>query len=122
MAVSPRLRSGVATGLLRGRHRNGQDGLRFGCFEEDGETMGPKSDPPIVGIGASAGGIKALQNFFEALPSKPNATFVVVIHLDPEFRSQLAGILGARTAMPVAKVEGSERLENNHVYVIAPDR
>jgi two-component system, chemotaxis family, CheB/CheR fusion protein len=79
------------------------------------------SDPPIVGIGASAGGVRALQNFFEALPDEPNAAFVVVVHLDPEFRSQLSSILATRTAMTVSQVEQSARLENNHVYVIAPN-
>lgn len=83
--------------------------------------MRPDSDPPIVGIGASAGGVKALQTFFEALPDEPNAAFVVVVHLDPEFRSQLASILSSRTSMPVVQVEGTEKLENNHVYVIAPN-
>ena len=78
--------------------------------------------PPIVGIGASAGGIKALQAFFEALPDEPNAAFVVVVHLDPGFRSQLADILAARTAMPVTQVDQTAKLENNCVYVIAPNR
>ena len=78
--------------------------------------------PPIVGIGASAGGVKALQSFFEALPDAPNAAFVVVVHLDPEFRSQLADILAARTAMPVTQVDQTVKLENNRVYVIAPNR
>jgi two-component system CheB/CheR fusion protein len=83
--------------------------------------MKPDLDPPIVGVGASAGGVKALQSFFEALPDEPNAAFVVIVHLDPEFRSQLASILGARTAMRVAQVNDTAKLENNHVYVIAPD-
>ncbi len=83
--------------------------------------MASDSDPPIVGIGASAGGVKALQSFFEALPDEPNAAFVVVVHLDPEARSQLAGILAARTSMPVAQVNETAKLINNHVYVIAPN-
>jgi two-component system, chemotaxis family, CheB/CheR fusion protein len=83
--------------------------------------MRPDTDPPIVGIGASAGGVKALQSFFEALPDEPNAAFVVVVHLDPEFRSQLSSILSTRTAMTVSQVEQSAQLENNHVYVIAPN-
>jgi two-component system CheB/CheR fusion protein len=79
------------------------------------------SDLPIVGVGASAGAVQALQSFFEALPDEPNAAFVVVVHLDPEFRSQLASILGSRTSMAVTQVEETVRLQNNHVYVIAPD-
>ncbi|HEY3779420.1 MAG TPA: chemotaxis protein CheB [Rhizomicrobium sp.] len=84
--------------------------------------MADASDPPIVGIGASAGGVKALQGFFEALPDRPDAAFVVIVHLDPEFRSQLADILATRTAMPVVQVGDTATLENNHVYVIAPNR
>jgi two-component system, chemotaxis family, CheB/CheR fusion protein len=83
--------------------------------------MGPDSDPPIVGIGASAGEVKALQSFFEALPDDPSAAFVVVVHLDPELRSQLPNILASRTSMPVIQVEQTERLQSNHVYVIAPN-
>jgi two-component system CheB/CheR fusion protein len=78
--------------------------------------------PPIVGIGASAGGVRALQNFFEALPDEPNAAFVVVVHLDPEVRSQMADILASRTAMPVTRVDQTAKLENNCVYVIPPNR
>jgi two-component system CheB/CheR fusion protein len=83
--------------------------------------MKPDLDPPIVGVGASAGGVAALQSFFEALPDEPNAAFVVVVHLDPQFASQLASILATRTSMPVAQVKQTAKLENNHVYVIAPN-
>lgn len=82
----------------------------------------PDSDaePLIVGIGASAGGAQALRQFFEALPAEPNAAFVVVVHLEPEYRGQLADILADRTTMPVEQVAGTTRLKNNHVYVIPP--
>ena len=81
-----------------------------------------RSGPPVVGIGASAGGIQALQNLFGALPGKTGAAFVVIIHLDPEHRSNLAQILGACTAMPVTQVEEAEQLKPDHVYVIPPNR
>src|ERR1051326_3992919 len=84
--------------------------------------MEAEQDPPIVGIGASAGGVKALQDFFEALPDSPNAAFVVIIHLDPDARSELASILAGKTRMPVTQVEDSDKLCANHVYVIAPNR
>src|SRR3954447_17031464 len=83
--------------------------------------MDTEADPLVVGIGASAGGINALQAFFQALPDAPNAAFVVVVHLDPEYRSELASILSTRTSMPVTQVEGTVQLQNNHVYVIAPN-
>ena len=47
---------------------------------------------------------------------------MVILHLDPEARSELANILRTRTAMPVSQIEDSERLRGNRVYVIAPNR
>jgi len=78
--------------------------------------------PAIVGIGASAGGIRALQTFFEALPERLGVAFVVVVHLDPEHQSDLASILGGRTKMPVTQVEATADLEADHVYVVPPNR
>jgi two-component system, chemotaxis family, CheB/CheR fusion protein len=84
------------------------------------EVTPPK--PAIVGIGASAGGVHALQAFFEALPATTGAAFVVVVHLDPQSHSELSTILAARTRMPVVQVGKTERLQPDHVYVIAPNR
>jgi two-component system CheB/CheR fusion protein len=78
--------------------------------------------PPIVAVGASAGGIHALQNFFSALPDDTGAAFVVVVHLDPQHRSELPAILAARTKMPVLQIGARMRLEANRVYVIPPNR
>jgi two-component system CheB/CheR fusion protein len=78
--------------------------------------------PVIVGIGASAGGVQALQSFFEALPEETGAAFVVVVHLDPQSHSDLSSILAARTRMPVVQVAATEELQPDHVYVIPPDR
>jgi len=88
---------------------------------EDASSRG-NLKPIIVGIGASAGGIKALLTFFEALPEDTGAAFVVVVHLDPQSHSDLSSILGARTRMPVVQIKETERLEANRVYVIPPDR
>lgn len=77
---------------------------------------------PTVGIGTSAGGVHALQMFFESLPDDVDAAFVVVVHLDPSHQSELSHILATRTRMPVAQVSGRVRLEPGHVYVIPPNR
>ena len=77
---------------------------------------------PTVGIGASAGGVHALQQFFESLPEDVEAAFVVVVHLDPEHQSELPAILAMRTKMPVTQVAGRTRLEPGHVYIIPPNR
>ena len=81
-----------------------------------------ETKPVIVAIGASAGGIHALQTFFGALPENTGAAFVVVVHLDPQHRSEMPSILGTRTRMPVVQISESEQLRANHVYVIPPDR
>jgi two-component system, chemotaxis family, CheB/CheR fusion protein len=78
--------------------------------------------PVIVAIGASAGGVQALQSFFGGVPQDTGAAFIVVVHLDPQHRSELSSIVAARTSMPVIQVEKRARLERNRVYVIPPDR
>src|SRR5262249_37569337 len=88
--------------------------------------MGPQenrqSEPVIVAMGASAGGLTALQAIFRQLPDQTGAAYVVVVHLDPEHRSELARILGGCTRMPVVQVEANEKILADHVYVIPPDR
>jgi two-component system CheB/CheR fusion protein len=87
-------------------------------------SHGDESPPcPVVAIGTSAGGVKALQTFFDALPAGARRmAYVVVVHLDPTHQSELAAILGARTTMPVIQVDKRMPLEPGSVYVIAPDR
>ncbi|QKK25263.1 chemotaxis protein CheB [Rhizobium hidalgonense] len=75
---------------------------------------------PIIGIGASAGGISALSRFFDAMPDDNGCAFVVVLHLDPVRESELARILSAHTAMPVAQITDGTTIAPGHVYVIAP--
>jgi two-component system, chemotaxis family, CheB/CheR fusion protein len=77
---------------------------------------------PVVAVGASAGGITALQTFFDHLPSDLGAAVVVVVHLDPEHRSELTEILANHTKMRVVQVNEPARLEKNNVYVIPPNR
>ena len=76
---------------------------------------------PVVGIGASAGGIEALVEFFDAMPNGSGMAFVVVLHLDPTRESQLSSILARHTPMPVSEIEDGMKAVPNHVYVIAPN-
>lgn len=82
----------------------------------------PGSPVIIAGIGASAGGVEALQDFFSALPDKIGAAIAVIVHLNPDHESALAEIIGAKTRMPVRQVDGTLALEPDHVYVIPPNR
>jgi len=78
----------------------------------------------IVGIGASAGGVEALREFFEVLPADLGLAYVVVMHLAPDHKSELADILSRRTTMSLIEVSDHKTLDlaPNAVYVIAPDR
>ena len=95
---------------------NNTDGL------SNREAKPDPTQPTIVTIGASAGGVTALQRFFEVLPEQTGAAFVVVVHLDPDHRSELPQILAGRTRMPVIQVNETQKLKADHVYVIPPDR
>lgn len=77
---------------------------------------------PVVGIGASAGGIDALSRFFDSMPADSGLAFVVILHLDPRHHSELAALLGNRTAMPVVDIMDGIQVEPNRVYVIVPDK
>jgi two-component system, chemotaxis family, CheB/CheR fusion protein len=81
-----------------------------------------KKDFIVVGIGASAGGVKALQDFFERLPADSGMAFVIILHLSPTHESNLATIIQAKTEMPVTAVTETVRIEPNHVYVITPQQ
>ena len=78
--------------------------------------------PPIVGIGASAGGVAALQSLFDALPERLGAALVIILHLDPDHRSELAAVLSTHSHFPVQQVNTTATLKPDHVYVIPPDR
>lgn len=83
----------------------------------------PTSGPfPIVGIGASAGGLDAFREFLEALPLDTGMGFVLVQHFDPGHRSELPRILTRSTPLPVREIVDNEAVRPNHVYVIPPDQ
>ncbi|MDO8333310.1 MAG: chemotaxis protein CheB [Nitrosomonas sp.] len=76
----------------------------------------------IVGIGASAGGLEALEQFFRYVPTNSGMAFVLVQHLDPSHVSLLTEILQRVTDMPVTEASDEILVEPNHVYVIPPNR
>lgn len=77
---------------------------------------------PIVGVGASAGGLEAFTQLLQNLPVDTGMAFVLVQHLDPDHESALTQILGKTTAMKVQEVHHGMRAEPNQVYVIPPDK
>src|SRR2546428_10232055 len=88
---------------------------------EPGEKPG-KPSFPIVGIGASAGGLDAFKQLLHALPVDTGMGFVLIQHLAPTHASNLAEILSRSTRMTVMEVRDESRVIPNHVFVIPPDR
>jgi len=77
---------------------------------------------PIVGIGASAGGLEAFEQFFHLVSINSGIAFILVPHLDPDHESMLADILGRVTKMPVIEAQDQMEVMPDHVYIIPPNR
>lgn len=105
---------------IRGRDKPAESG----AIEPREAPSTPVAARPslVVGIGASAGGLAALEMFFEALPHDSGMSFVVVTHQPPNRPSLLRELLERRTRMPVSQVADETLLEPNHVYVSAPGK
>jgi two-component system CheB/CheR fusion protein len=90
---------------------------------EPATSPGTSEAFPIVGIGASAGGLAAFEAFFSGLPEgvDPGMAFVLVQHLAPDHKSMLAELIRRYTRLPVYEVEDSMPVEPNCIYVIPPN-
>ncbi|MEY3462126.1 MAG: hypothetical protein RLZZ03_1779, partial [Pseudomonadota bacterium] len=84
----------------------------------DGPLVGART--PIVGIGASAGGLEALEQFFSHVPARSGLAYVVVQHMDPVKESLLASLLQRVSTLPVVQVSDRTPVQANHVYVAPP--
>ncbi|MEW8429732.1 MAG: chemotaxis protein CheB, partial [gamma proteobacterium symbiont of Ctena orbiculata] len=90
------------------------------AFTEEAE--GREGPTHIVGIGASAGGLEAIEAFFKAMPHDSGVAFVVIQHLSPDHKSLMAELLSKRTRMPVHRAEDGMIVEHNSVYLIPPNK
>ncbi len=77
---------------------------------------------PVVGIGASAGGLEAFETFFKAMPDDLGITFILVAHLDPSHTSILPEILQKKTRMKVSQVVDNMKIAPNQVFIIPPNK
>ena len=75
---------------------------------------------PVIGIGASAGGLRALEDFFDHLPHDGGAAYVVVQHLSPDFKSLMKELLEQRTKMSIRRVTDGMKIEPDTVFLIPP--
>ncbi|MBN2160325.1 MAG: PAS domain-containing protein [Spirochaetes bacterium] len=77
---------------------------------------------PVIGIGASAGGLEALELFLSKIPSDSGSAFIVIQHLSPDHETSMDSILHKHTDMEVAKIEDGMAVQKNHVYVNPPNK
>ena len=103
----------------------GDSGVRA---KPESEAPPPSDDAPpaaafyVVGVGASAGGLDALEHFFGAMPEDTGMAFVVIQHLSPDFKSVMDELLARRTKIPVLQVENGMQVEANRIYLIPPKK
>ncbi|MEY2572854.1 MAG: two-component system, chemotaxis family, CheB/CheR fusion protein, partial [Verrucomicrobiota bacterium] len=81
----------------------------------------PAEPCAVVGLGASAGGVAVLQQFFSDMDPASGLAFVVVMHLSPEHESNLANVIAQKTRMPVMQVHEPVKVKPDHIYVIPPN-
>ena len=74
----------------------------------------------VVAIGASAGGLQPLEEFFTNLPNNPGAAFVILQHLSPDFPSLMPELIQRRTSLEVEQIKDGAQLHPNHIYVLPP--
>jgi two-component system CheB/CheR fusion protein len=93
-----------------------------GNFNQPAPLAPPSQDANddfiVVGIGASAGGVEALEELFSLMPDKMGMAFIVVQHLSPDFESLMPQILARKTAMPVHSIAHNQKILPNNVYVL----
>ena len=100
----------------------------FNPLQPDSTLVVTAEDPPpeifmnVVAIGASAGGLEALQRWFDNIPNDTNAAFVVIQHLSPDYKSIMDKLLEKHTTMPISVVEESTLLERNKIYLMSPGK
>lgn len=102
-------------------HQNEED-HSFQPHGENGEAAQHQEQFPIVGIGASAGGLKTFEQFFSNMPKDSGMAFVVVQHLAPHHESELAELVQNHTGMLVTQVEDQTEVQPDCVYVIPPGK
>jgi two-component system, chemotaxis family, CheB/CheR fusion protein len=83
---------------------------------------GARGDLFVVGVGASAGGLEALQQFFAAMPRTGRLAFVVVQHLSPDFKSLMTELLAPHTALAVQRAADGMTVQADCVYLLPPKR
>ena len=107
-------------GMKRELNGNSQKKEKTGGPEHTGEPA--KVSFPIVGIGASAGGLEALEEFLAHAPANGGMAYVIIQHLDPTREGMMPELLQRGTKMSVVQVDDRTPVQKDHVYVIPPNK
>ena len=97
-------------------------GIKKASLKKDTISRNEANKFLIVGMGASAGGLEAFKEFFEAMHDAPGMAFVLVQHLDPTHKSLMVPLLKSHTKMAVTQVRDNTKVVPNHVYIIPPNK
>jgi two-component system, chemotaxis family, CheB/CheR fusion protein len=127
VSADPKYREGRwEAGVMKRLMDESEGSTVEGLVVDDGGEPPPPSAPgratfPIVGVGASAGGLDAFTQLLKHLPADSGMAFVLIQHLDPTHTSFLRDALAKATTMTVSQAEDGTTVAPNHVYVIPPD-
>lgn len=120
MGTAPKIAAGKGTSAKR---KKAADRRAVAPGEKKTRHAAPQhSEFPIIGIGASAGGLEAFEQFFTHMPPDTGMAFVLVQHLDPTHKSILVDLVRRYTRMKVHEVEDGMKVEPDCAYVIPPNR
>ncbi len=111
----------VDTGNKKSTSRKSKTGVRPLAAECENVAQ-TRRTLPIVGIGASAGGLEAFEAFFSAMPPDEDVAFILVSHLDPTHISIMPELIQKRTRMQVLQIKDGLLVEPNTVYVVPPNQ
>ena len=89
---------------------------------DSGDRSGADQLFPVVGLGASAGGLEALRTFFSHLPGETGAAYIVLVHMTPDKPSMLPQLLQKDTSLSVEMAADGNVLQPDHVYVVPPNK
>jgi len=118
--MSPPSLSGKGAGGLG--ERQSRDLMKIQKKKSVRTEKSPDTGFPIIGMGASAGGLDAFEQFFRNMPHDSGMAFILITHLDPDHPSMMTEILQRITEMPVHEAQDQMAVMPNHVYVIPPNR
>ncbi|SMP66902.1 two-component system, chemotaxis family, CheB/CheR fusion protein [Desulfonatronum zhilinae] len=123
-AKPDKVKSGKAAGQEAAAPESAEASQQPDPVPDLGPDPGPGPDFPIVGIGASAGGLAAFEAFFSGMPENadPDMAFVLVQHLAPDHKSLLTDLVQRYTRMEVIEVEDGMQVRPNCTYIIPPNR